>query len=148
MAGADEIIDFGPPIDRHSIRDQVYRHTLEEGVDVLIDVIGGDIFDAAIRSVGWKGRAVVVGFDAGRIEAIKVNYLLSKNIEVSGLDWFKYRENCPKLIAKVQAEVFRLFAEEKIRSHVDQRIPFKRISEAVELIRERKVIGRIALTWP
>ena len=74
--------------------------------------------------------------------------LLSKNIEVSGLDWFKYRENCPKLIAKVQAEVFRLFAEEKIRSHVDQRIPFKRISEAVELIRERKVIGRIALTWP
>ena len=69
---------------RDSLREQVYAKNGGGGVDIVIDPIGGDAFDGAIRALAWRGRLVVVGFASGRIPNIKANYLLLKNIEVSG----------------------------------------------------------------
>src|SRR5205807_2461660 len=84
-AGADAIIDLSRADLRDSLREQVYAETDGRGADIIIDPLGGEVFTAAIRSLAWCGRLVVIGFAAGGIPTLKTNYLLLKNIEVSGV---------------------------------------------------------------
>src|SRR5690606_35341868 len=105
-AGADHVIDLTVANLRDGLREQVYAATGGRGVDVCIDMLGGDPFDAALRALAWCGRMVVVGFAAGRIPEIKANYLLLKNISVAGLQWSDYRDRTPRKMAEAQAEIF------------------------------------------
>ena len=98
-AGADVVIDLSRPDLRDSLREQVYEVTRNRGADIILDPLGADIFDAAIRALAWRGRLVVIGFAAGRIPTIKANYLLVKNIEVSGLQVSDYRKRMPGQMA-------------------------------------------------
>ena len=91
-----------------------------KGVDIVLDPLGGDVFDAALRALAWCGRAVVTGFAAGRIPEIKANYLLVKNIAVSGLQWSDYRERMPERVNEVQQKLFGLYLEGAVRPHVAQ----------------------------
>ena len=79
-AGAEAVIDLNVPDLREDLRRQVYATNQGQGADVILDPLGGDIFDAALRALAWRGRMVVIGFAAGRIPVIKANYLLLKNI--------------------------------------------------------------------
>ncbi|MBO0687941.1 MAG: NADPH:quinone oxidoreductase family protein, partial [Candidatus Dormibacteraeota bacterium] len=81
----DGTVDLSGADLREGVREQVRTLTGGAGVDVVVDPLGGDAFDGAMRSLNWRGRLVVVGFAAGRIPVLKANYLLLKNIEVSGL---------------------------------------------------------------
>src|SRR6185437_12010299 len=105
-AGADAIIDLSRPDIRDSVRDQVYAATGRHGADIILDPLGGDAFDAALRALAWCGRLVIIGFAAGRIPTIKANYLLLKNIEVSGLQVSDYRRRDPRRMAECFAEIF------------------------------------------
>ena len=111
-AGADEIIDLSMNNIRDLLREQVYAKNSGSGVDIVIDPIGGDAFDGAIRALAWRGRLVVVGFALGRIPNIKANYLLLKNIEVSGLQVSDYRKRRPDLMAQCIQEIFEMFEGE------------------------------------
>ncbi len=82
----------------------------------MIDPIGGDAFDAALRALAWRGRLVVIGFAAGRIPTIKANYLLVKNIEVSGLQISDYRKRTPDLMAECMHEIFALVRGRKAQA--------------------------------
>jgi len=103
--GADHIIDLTADNLRDSLREQVYACTDGHGADVVLDPLGDDIFDAAIRAVAWCGRVVCIGFAAGRIPTLKVNYLLVKNISVSGLQWSDYRDRDPGKVRDVQQKL-------------------------------------------
>jgi len=144
-AGADAIIDLSVENLRDGLRDQVQAATDRHGADVIIDPLGGDPFDAAMRALAWQGRMVVVGFAAGRIPVIKANYLLVKNIEVSGLQWSDYRDRTPARMAEAQAEIFRLHAAGKLKPHVMERFPLDRFADALAVIQERRVIGKVVL---
>jgi len=144
-AGADQVIDLSGDDLRNSLRDQVYAVTEGRGVGVCIDPLGGDPFDAAMRALAWRGRMVVVGFAAGRIPVIKANYLLVKNIEVSGLQWSDYRDRTPGRMAEAQAAIFRLYGEGKLSANVTERFPLDRMAEALAVIRDRKVVGKVVL---
>ena len=85
--GADSVIDVSGSDIRDMLRTQVYSATGGVGADVVIDPLGGAFFGAALRAMAWCGRLVVIGFAAGEIPSVKVNYLLVKNISVSGLQW-------------------------------------------------------------
>src|SRR5262249_34818275 len=78
-AGADRVIDLSAHDLHDSLRQQVYAATQERGADVILDPLGGAIFEAAVRALAWRGRLVVIGFAAGAIPSIKTNYLLLKN---------------------------------------------------------------------
>ena len=82
--GADAVIDLAGGNLRETIRAQVQAATGGQGADVILDPLGGDVFDASLRALAWCGRLVVIGFAAGRIPEVKANYLLVKNIAVSG----------------------------------------------------------------
>lgn len=144
-AGADHVIDLSVENLRDGLRAQVQAVTDGRGADICIDPLGGDPFDAAMRALAWCGRMVVVGFAAGRIPVIKANYLLVKNIAVSGLQWSDYRDRTPERMAEAQAEIFRLHTDGKLRANVTARYPLDRMAEALAVIRDRRVIGKVVL---
>ncbi|MDX1542219.1 MAG: NADPH:quinone oxidoreductase family protein, partial [Geminicoccaceae bacterium] len=145
-AGADAIIDLATNDLRDRLREEVRTASGGRGADVVIDTVGGDVFDAAIRSLAWRGRIVVVGFAAGRIPEIRANYLLVKNISASGLQWSDYRNRDPAWVRRVQDELFALYEAGKLRPEVMATYPMDRAAEALEVIRSGRITGKVVLT--
>src|SRR5260370_30722622 len=76
--GADHLIDYSP----EDIRERVKQITGGRGADVVYDPVGGDAFDASLRSVAWEGRVIIIGFASGRIPQAPTNIALVKNIHI------------------------------------------------------------------
>ena len=146
QAGADAIIDLSRPDLHDSLRAQVYAATDNKGADIILDPLGGDIFDAALRALAWSGRLVVIGFAAGRIPTIKANYLLLKNIEVSGLQVSDYRKKTPGEMVSCFSELFAFYEAGKIKPAVMATLPLERFAEGLRLIESRQARGRVVLT--
>jgi NADPH2:quinone reductase len=146
QAGADAVIDLSRADLRDSLRTQVYDVTGGAGADIILDPLGGDIFDAALRALAWRGRLVVIGFAAGRIPAVKANYLLVKNIEVSGLQVSDYRKKTPDLMAACFSELFAYAEAGKLKPLVMATHPLERFADALRLIQDRQARGRVILT--
>ncbi len=145
-AGADVVIDLSPADLRDSLREQVYEVTNSRGADIVLDPLGADVFDAAIRALAWRGRLVVIGFAAGRIPNIRANYLLLKNIEVSGLQISDYRRRMPGQMAACFAEIFALYEAGKIKPAPTTVVPIEAFAAALADIRDRSARGRIVLS--
>lgn len=145
-AGADHIIDLGRPGLREALRDQVRAATQGKMVDIVLDSVGGDVFDACLRTLAWRGRMVVIGFAGGRIPEVKAGYLLVKNIAVVGLQLSDYRDREPEHMREVQAELFALLTQGRIAPHVMARFPLARVAEALTLLARGQVLGKIVLT--
>jgi NADPH2:quinone reductase len=144
--GADHVIDTGVPNLRNALREQVYAAVGKRGVDVVIDSVGGDVFDACLRAVAWGGRLVVVGFAGGRISEIKAGHILVKNISVIGLQFSDYRDREPEKCMAARKQLFDLYSAGKLKPHVMATFPLARYMEALALMRDRKVIGKVVLT--
>ncbi|MBV9521700.1 MAG: NADPH:quinone oxidoreductase family protein, partial [Alphaproteobacteria bacterium] len=134
-AGADAVIDLSRGDLRDSLRVEVHAATQGRGADVVVDPLGGDAFDAALRAMAWRGRCVVVGFAAGRIPVIKANYLLVKNIEVSGLQISDYRKRQPELLATCYAELFAWYEAGKLAPAQAELYPLDRAAAALTAVR-------------
>jgi NADPH2:quinone reductase len=144
-AGADAVIDLSKDNLRDSLREQVLQNNNDSGVDIVIDPIGGDAFHAALRALAWRGRLVVIGFASGRIPSIKANYLLVKNIEVSGLQVSDYRKRTPDLMDLCMREIFALFEAGKLKPAPIVIRPLEEFAQALQDVVDRRVNGRIVL---
>jgi len=143
--GADHVIDLKAPKLRDSLREQVYAAVGKRGVDIVLENVGGEVFDGALRALAWCGRMVVVGFASMRLPEVKANYLLLKNIAAVGLQWSDYREREPVWVQRVQAELYALWSEGKLRPYVSERYPLERFAEALACFVERRVRGKMVL---
>ena len=141
----DGVVDLSVENLRDGLRDQVHALTDGNGVDVVMDPLGDEIFGAALRALAWRGRLVVVGFAAGDIPTLKANYLLLKNIEVSGLQVSDYRKRRPDQMAECFADVFRLYDEGKIKAAPVETFPLQGFADALEAISSRRIAGRAIL---
>jgi NADPH:quinone reductase len=141
----DGRVDLGRPNLAESIRDQVFDLTDGTGVDIIVDSLGGDSFDGGIRSLAWRGRYVVVGFASGRIATLKSNYVLLKNIEVSGLQISDYRKRMPDLVAQGFSEIFTLVDGGAITVPPHRIMPLEAWTEAMEAIKARRADRRLVL---
>jgi NADPH2:quinone reductase len=144
-AGADAVIDLSPENLRDTLREQVWTATEGRGADVILDPLGGNVFDAALRALAWSGRLVVIGFAAGRIPTVKTNYLLLKNIEVSGLQVSDYRKRRPAQMAACFAEIFELYEEGRIKPAAAEVFALDQAGEALAVVRDRRLPGRAVL---
>ncbi len=144
-SGCDHIVDLGGDDLRDRLRAEVHAVTDGKGVDIVVDPVGGDAFTAALRALAWRGRLVVIGFASGAIPAVKANYLLVKNIEVSGLQWSDYRERDPAWVRRVQKELYRLWSDGKLTPHISDRLPLADFAVALERLRAGGVQGKIVL---
>ena len=78
------------------------------GVDIVIDPVGGEKSEAALRALGKFGRLCVIGFTSGSIASIPLNQVLLSNRSVIGIDWGAWTGSDPvgnrKLIEEVVAD--------------------------------------------
>ena len=145
-AGADAVIDTGNLDHKDAIRDQVYAVTGGKGVDMCVDVVGGDVFDGAVRALSWGGRIMVVGFTAGRIPQLGVNYPLLKNIAIIGSPVAQYYEQRPDIMHETQDELYKMVADGKLKPHIMATWPMDEFAEALRVVEDRQVIGKVLLT--
>lgn len=144
--GADFVVRTDVPDLKEAFREQVFAAVGKRGVDIIVDPVGGDVFDASFRTVAWSGRVVVVGFAEGRIPTVKAGILLVKNISLIGLQWSDYRDREPEKVLAVQKELFRLYEEGKLKPHVMAAFPIEEHQKALTTVRDRKVVGKVVLT--
>lgn len=143
--GADHVVFTEVPDLRENLRRQISAVLGKRGVDVVIDSVGGDVFDASLRIVAWCGRVVIVGFAGGRIPEVKAGYLLVKNISLIGLQASDYRDRDPEKVQRAQYELFSLYEQGKLKPHVMATFPFDAYREALAIVRDRKVLGKVVL---
>lgn len=145
-AGADHIIRLDRDNIRDDLRDQVHAVTDGAGADIVIDPLGDRYFEAALRSLAWCGRLVVIGFAAGDIGTVKANYLLVRNISVTGLQIGDYRKRRPDKTAQCFSEIFALYEQGKIASPPTEIIELDDIQDGLRAVQNRRVQGRIVVT--
>lgn len=143
--GADHVVDLGADDLQDNLRDEVHQLTDGRGVDVVIDPVGGELTQAALRAMAFRGRLVVIGYASGDIPEIPTNYLLLKNIAVLGLQLADFRHNLPEDVAAAQARLFEFYRQGRIDPFVSLTLPLERFSEALDRIREGRVMGKVVL---
>ena len=143
--GADHIVMLDSPDLEQSLKVEIAALTGGRGADVVIDNLGGRVFDACLRSLAWCGRIVVVGFAAGAPATLRSNYLLIKNIAAVGLHWSDYRDRTPALVRDAQQEIFALWRQGLLTSPVTDALRLDDAALALRRIADRQVRGKIVL---
>jgi NADPH2:quinone reductase len=139
--GADETVNYAKDDLRAALR------TLggERGVDVVYDPVGGQYAEPAVRSLGWQGRYLVVGFAAGEIPKLPLNLVLLKSCDIRGVFWGAWTKREPQAQRAMMAEIVRWCAEGKLSAHVHAAYPLAETATALKAIADRKVMGKIVL---
>jgi NADPH2:quinone reductase len=116
-----------------------------DGADVILDPVGGPYAEAALRSIGWEGRYLVVGFPAG-IPKLPLNLTLLKSCDVCGVFWGAFAARDPQRNAAHVEQLFRWWAEGKIAPKISATYPLERGGDAIAALRDRKAIGKLVVT--
>ena len=143
--GADAMIDLSRGGLREALREEVRTLTGGHGADVVIENVGGEVFEACLRALAWSGRIVVVGFVGGAFPTIRANYLLIKNISASGLHWSDYRERDPAWVRRVQDALYALWREGKLKPAIAAVYPLEQAPAALRRMASRGVQGKLVL---
>jgi len=117
----------------------------ENGADVIYDPVGGDYSEAALRSIAWEGRFLVVGFPAG-IPRLPLNLTLLKSCQVVGVFWGAFARREPKANAANIAELMQLYAKGAIKPVVSERYPLPKAAAAIARLASRSAMGKIVVT--
>lgn len=144
--GADHVINLDVDNLYDALKSQVHEITNGHGVDVAIDTVGGEVFDASLRALAWGGRMVIVGFASGNIPSVKAHYVLLKNISVIGLHWGDYLRREPQWVRRVQNDLYSLYAQKKIEPHIMKVHPLDDFRAALESIKAGRVQGKLLLS--
>ena len=89
--GADEVIRY----DKFDLKDEVKKLTNGNGVDVVMDPVGGNVTEQALRATAWNGRLLVVGFTDGNIPKVPLNLTLVKGVSIIGVWWGRWTMTSP-----------------------------------------------------
>jgi NADPH:quinone reductase len=148
-AGADEAIVYPQgPFDKDGQKAlaQLFKEAVgPAGADVIYDPVGGDYTEAALRSIAWEGRFLVVGFPAG-IARLPLNLTLLKSCDVCGVFWGAFAARDPKANAAHVETLFKLWRQGMISPKVSGTYSLERAGEAIRAIAERRVIGKLVVT--
>ncbi|MGU3315734.1 NADPH:quinone oxidoreductase family protein [Sphingomonas sp. M6A6_1c] len=147
-AGADETILYGrAPFDKDQSKALAERFKTaggRGGFDVIYDPVGGDYAEPALRSIGWEGRYLVVGFPAG-IPKLPLNLTLLKSCDVCGVFWGAFAARDPQANAAHVARLFDLWRDGKIAPNVTETFPFERGGDAIAKMAARGAIGKLVV---
>jgi len=140
--GADAGINYASD----DMREKIKELTDGKGADVVYDPVGGPYSEPALRSTAWRGRFLVVGFAAGDIPKIPLNLTLLKGCSIVGVFWGDFARREPKAFAESIGQLGKWFREGKLKPHVSQTFPLAKAVDALKLMAERKVKGKVVLT--
>lgn len=137
-AGADELLNYA----ECNLKDEVKKLTKGQGVDVCYDPVGGEQAELALRSMGWDGRYLVIGFASGDIPRFAANLTLLKSCQVVGVFWGAFAQRFP---AENQANFVQLLewvAAGGITPAVNQVYGFDQVPQAIADIGGRRLSGK------
>jgi NADPH2:quinone reductase len=140
--GADEGINYAT----EDLRERIKALTGGKGADVVYDPVGGPYTELALRSIAWRGRLLVVGFAAGEIPKIPLNLTLLKGCSIVGVFWGEFTRREPQRFVQAMEKLGRWFGEGKLKPHISGTFPLERAADALTLMAERKVKGKVVLT--
>jgi NADPH2:quinone reductase len=147
--GADEGVVYPQgPFDKEGQRalSNLFKDALgPAGADLVYDGVGGDYAEAALRSMAWEGRFLVIGFPAG-IPRIPLNLPLLKGCDIVGVFWGTAVTRDPAGHQRNVRELFELYAKGKIKPYVSERYPLARAGEAITHLASRKAMGKVVVT--
>jgi NADPH2:quinone reductase len=147
--GADAGVVYpGGPFDKagqKALADLFKKACGEKGADVIYDPVGGDYSEAALRSIAWEGRFLVVGFPAG-IPRLPLNLTLLKSCQVVGVFWGAFAKRDPAANAANIAQLMSYYAEGKISPLISDKFPLERAGEAIAKLSARQAVGKIVVT--
>ena len=121
--GAEHVIDTTVADLRNTLREEVFAATAKRGADVILDQVGGDVFDACLRAIAWCGRIVVIG------------------LQISD-----YRDRQPEKFRAMRQQLLDLYSAGKIKPHVMATYALKDAALALNAVQDGKVIGKVVLT--
>jgi NADPH:quinone reductase len=140
--GADVVLTSRPD----TLRDDLLAATDGRGVDVALEVLGGDFLSQIIRATAWEGRIVIVGFASGGQNPIKPGHMLVKNISIVGLQSSDYLSRDPAQMRATMAEVFDLITQGELNAAIDTILPLEKVSDALQYLKDGKVKGKVVVT--
>jgi NADPH2:quinone reductase len=139
--GADHLIDYSAA----DLREAVRSATDGRGVDVVYDPVGGTYTAAALRSLAWRGRLLVIGFAAGEIPHIPANLLLLKEVAAVGVYWGEFAKRDPAGNRKLMAQLFGWLADGKLKPLVSRQYPLADAALALQDLLARRAIGKLVI---
>lgn len=139
--GADHLINYS----EGGFRDKVKELTGGRGADVVYDPVGGDVFDESMRCINWGARLLILGFTGGRPALAKTNHLLIKGASAIGIRMGGFNEHDPELARENMNKILQLAADGKVKPHVSHTFPLEEVAEAMQVIVDRKVVGKCVL---
>ena len=140
--GADELLLSNDP----DLKDKIKALTANKGVDVVYEVVGGDLFNVCARSMAWKGRLLVIGFASGSIPEFPVNLALVKGFSVIGVFWGSFAQKEPANFMVNMQELLAWYAQGQVKVVIDQVYPLSQAPEALTKVFNRQSIGKLILT--
>jgi NADPH2:quinone reductase len=139
--GADEGINYA----REDLKARAKELTKGNGADVIYDPVGGALSEAALRSIAWEGRFLVVGFASGEIPKIPLNLALLKGCQICGVFWGSFAMRDPVRNHANGVTIFEWIEQGKLAPHVDGVFPFADAKSALERMERRDVKGKLVL---
>jgi NADPH:quinone reductase-like Zn-dependent oxidoreductase len=148
-AGADVAVVYpAGPFDRDGQRAlaSLFKDAVgQAGAHVILDPVGGDYSEAALRSIAFEGRFLVVGFPAG-IAKLPLNLTLLKSCDVCGVFWGGFLARNPRRNAEHVEQLFRWWSEGRISPKISATYPMERAPEAIAQLRDRRAVGKLVVT--
>ncbi|MCL4766125.1 MAG: NADPH:quinone oxidoreductase family protein [Hyphomicrobiaceae bacterium] len=140
--GADLLLNYATTDLKQGLRDL----TGGRGVDVVYDCVGGPHAEAALRSIAWMGRFLVIGFAAGSIPSIPLNLILLKSCDVAGIFWGEAARRDPRRLRRNVEKVLKWVASGELKPHTHAAFPLARTAEAIMLLDRREATGKVIVT--
>ena len=145
--GVDDVVVYGTEkLDKEgqvSLGKELKAKSKKGGYDIIYDPVGDCYALPALRSIGWKGTYLVVGFAAGEIPLFPANLMLLKGCQVSGVFIGRFQAEEPKVNADNLVEIGKLLGEGKISPFISETIPMEKAAISIKAIAERKVLGKV-----
>lgn len=142
--GATGAIDYTQP----DWRDALKALTGGKAVDVVFDPIGGEISPIAFRTLGWRGRHLVVGFAAGRIPSLPFNIALLKGAALMGVDSAQIQRWEPDTYDRVWRDIENGLTSGSLEPPMIQTYAFEDFKEAFGAMSSRRATGKVVVTIP
>jgi NADPH2:quinone reductase len=142
--GADALVNYATS----DLRERARELSAGKGVDVVYDPVGGAYAEAALRTLNYLGRYLVIGFASGEIPKIPLNLLLVKTISVVGVFWGAFARAQPEHSAANFAELLEWYGAGRLRPHVSDTFPLARYRQALDVVMNRQARGKVVITIP
>jgi NADPH2:quinone reductase len=139
--GADQLLNYSTTDLKQGLRDL----TGGRGVDIIYDCVGGEHSEAALRSIAWMGRFLVVGFAAGSIPRIPLNLLLLKSCDLAGVFWGEAASRDPASHRTNMQTVLEWVASGSLKPHIHATFGLAETAQAVTVLDRREATGKVVI---